>query len=176
MRTSKLAAIVLSVLILPLWLACRTHEGAEVSSQSQEQAPTANTEKEVPGTDKESDLNPVSAQMMVDDVTIGHHVATDGTIAATDQGDDFAPGETVNVTMKVADAPAGSVVRVLWYGPGEKKINEDSKTVEAGAQYLPFQADTTSWKKGDYRAEVWVGDEKVNTQEFQVVDKDDAGK
>ena len=37
-------------------------------------------------------------------------------------------------------------------------------------------AATTSWAKGDYRAEVWIGDEKVNTQQFQIVDKSEAGK
>jgi hypothetical protein len=44
----------------------------------------------------------------------------------------------------------------------------------AGQKYLAFTAqDTTSWATGDYRAKVWIGDEKVNIQQFQIVD---AGK
>ncbi len=113
---------------------------------------------------------------MVDDVTIGKKVGTDGMIAAEDQGDDFAPGDKVYVTMKVGDAPAGSEVKLAWYGPGETKISDDAKTVVTGEQYMTFEADTASWAKGDYRAEVWIGDEKVNTQQFQLVDAANAGK
>lgn len=173
MKPFKLMAMLL-VCALPLGIACKTQEHAE-TDDADDTATTA-TEQEVAGVDSPGDLNPVEAQTMVDDVTIGKKVGADGMIATADQGDDFAPGETVNLVMNVADAPAASAVKVVWYGPGETKINEESKTVETGAQYLNFQADTASWQKGDYRAEVWIGDEKVNTQQFQVVDAADAGK
>jgi hypothetical protein len=173
MKRSKLLALFF-VLILPLGLGCRTHEQAEVDDQD-DTAATA-TEQEVPATDREGDLNPVEAQTMVDDVTIGKEVGPDGMIATENQGDDFAPGETVYLTMNVADAPAGSAIKVVWFGPGEQQVGEQSKQVETGSQYLTFEtADTGAWQKGDYRAEVWVGDEKVNTQQFQIVDADDAG-
>jgi hypothetical protein len=113
---------------------------------------------------------------MVDDVTIGKKVGADGMIAMEDQGDDFAPGEKIFLTMNISDAAAGSSVKVDWYGPGETKIGEETKPIAAGAKYLTFEGDTTGWQKGDYRAEVWIGDEKVNTQQFQVVDASDAGK
>lgn len=174
MKPSKLMALLL-VSALPLGIACRTHEEAEVDDQDDTAAVA--TEQEVPATDREGDLNPIEAQSMVDDVTIGKQVGTDGMIATENQGDDFAPGETVYLTMNVADAPAGSVVKVAWYGPGETKIGEQDKPVETGAKYLTFEtADTGSWQKGDYRAEIWIGDEKVNTQQFQIVEADDAGR
>jgi hypothetical protein len=173
MKLSKLLAIFV-LLVLPLGIACRTQEQAEVDDQ--DDTATTATEQEVAGVDSPGDLNPVEAQTMIDDVTIGKKVGADGMIATEDQGDDFAPGETVHVVMNVADTPAASAVKVVWYGPGETRINEETKTVETGAQYLDFQADTASWEKGDYRAEVWIGDEKVNTQQFQVVDAADAGK
>ena len=174
MKPSKLMAMLL-VLALPAGIACRTHETAEVDD-ADDTATTA-TEQEVAGVDSPGDLNPVEAQTFVDDVTIGKSVGTDGMIAAENQGDDFAPGDTVNIAMKVADAPAGSAVKVVWYAPGEQKINEETKSVETGAQYLTFQAaDTASWAKGDYRVEIWVGDEKVNTQQFQIVDATEAGR
>jgi hypothetical protein len=173
MKLFKLMAMLLA-LSLPLAMGCRTQESAEVDDK--DDTATTATEQEIPGANSPGDLNPVEAQTMVDDVTIGHKVGTDGMIATEDQGDDFAPGETVHVVMNVADSPAGSAVKVAWYGPGETKINEETKNVEAGAKYLDFTADTGSWKKGDYRAEVWIGDEKVNTQQFQVVDAANAGK
>ena len=173
MRTFKLLALFLT-LALPLAVACKTQEKAETDDASD--TATQTSEQEVAGTNAPNDLNPVEAQTMIDDVTIGHKVGADGMIAAADQGDDFAPGDPVYITMKVADAPAGSKVKVAWYGPGETKINDEEKTVNQGDQYLTFQADTGSWKKGDYRAEVWIGDEKVNQQEFNLTDKSGAGK
>ena len=174
MKSSKLLALLFAFL-LPLGIACRTHEQAEVDDQD-DTAATA-SEQEVPATDREGDLNPVEAQTMVDDVTIGKQVGADGMIATEHQGDDFAPGETVHLTMNVADAPAGSAVKVVWFGPNEQQLGEQVKQVETGAQYLTFETpDTGSWQLGDYRAEVWVGDEKVNTQQFQVVEGDDAGR
>jgi hypothetical protein len=174
MRATKLLALLL-VSGLPLTMACRTQEKAETDDPSD--TATQTTESEVAGVNQPGDLNPVEAQTMIDDVTIGHKVGTDGMIAAEDQGDDFAPGDPIYVTMKVADAPAGTAVKVAWYGPGETKITEEEKTVNAGDQYLTFSATNTSaWQKGDYRAEVWVGDEKVNTQQLQIVDKSEAGR
>jgi hypothetical protein len=77
--------------------------------------------------------------------------------------------------MEVGDAPPASAVKVIWYGPNETKAGEESKPVVAGQKYLSFTAaDTASWAKGDYRAEVWIGDEKVNQQQFQIVDADKA--
>jgi len=173
MKASKLM-IMLLLLALPLAVGCKTQEHAE--SDDPDDTATMTTEQEIAGINQPGDLNPVEAQTMIDDVTIGHKVNADGMIDTEDQGDDFAPGETVYVTMKAADAPAGSAVKVVWFGPGETRINEEEKTVQTGAQYLTFQTDTASWQKGDYRAEVWIGDEKVNTQQFQVVDASDAGK
>ena len=175
MKASKLMAL-LFVAVLPLSVACKGTNDQAVTDDKDDTA-TQTTEQEIAGANAPNDLNPVEAQTMVDDVTIGKKVGTDGMIAAADQGDDFAPGDPVYVTMKVGDAPAGSKVKIVWYGPGETKINEEEKTVTQGESYMTFEAaNTSSWQKGDYRAEVWIGDEKVNQQEFNVVDKSAAGK
>ena len=193
MNSTKLAALFL-VAVLPL-AACKGHEGDNVAdntatttensataptdqtSQSTSGAVTQTTEQEIAGTSNANDLNPVKAQTMIDDVTIGHKVEADDTIAAANQGDDFAPGDPIYIAMKVADATADTKVKVAWYGPGETKISDEEKAVPTGAKYLAFsQTKTKSWGKGDYRAEVWIGDEKVNTQQFNITDKSKAGK
>ena len=173
MKKTKLLAMLL-LLVMPFAFGCKTQEEAETDDPDDTAAMTS--EQEIAGTESEGDLNPVEAQTMVDDVTIGKSVGEDGMIAPENQGDDFAPGDTVHLTMNVADAAAGSAVKVAWFGPGETRIDEEEKTVDAGAKYLTFQADTANWEKGDYRAEVWIGDEKVNTQQFQIVEADDAGR
>lgn len=68
-------------------------------------------------------------------------------------------------------------MKVVWYGPEEMKLKEEQKTVNPGDEYLTFQAaNTGDWQKGDYRVEIWIGDEKVNQQQFQIVDETAAGK
>jgi len=137
--------------------------------------PATTTTAEQPGTTSPSDVAPVTAQTWIDDVTIGSELAADGAMAAGKTGDDFAPGQPIHLSMEVGDAPPNSTVKVVWYGPNETKIGEENKPVVAGQKYLNFTAaDTKTWAKGDYRAEVWIGDEKVNTQQFQIVDADKA--
>jgi hypothetical protein len=139
--------------------------------------PATTTTAEQPGVSSPSDVAPVTAQTWLDDFTIGHELAADGSMVAGKGGDDFAPGQPIHLTMEVGDAPPGSTVKVVWYGPNETKIGEENKPVVSGQKYLSFSAaDTASWAKGDYRAEVWIGDEKVNTQQFQIVDAAGAGK
>jgi hypothetical protein len=147
----------------------------EATTGTAETATAAST-TEIPGTQSPNDLNPVRAQAFIDDVTIGHEVGTDGTIPAGKTGDDFAPGSTIHIAMKVHDAPAGTAVKVVYYGPGETKVGEETKQVAAGQTFMTFNKDTKGWAKGDYRAEVWAGDEKVNTQQLQIVDAPKAGK
>lgn len=143
----------------------------------EEEAPPATSTTEMAGTTNPTDVSPISAQMWLDDVTIGHTVGADGAIPTGQTGDDFAPGKPVNIAIETGDAPAGAAVRVIWYGAGDRIIAEEQKDVAAGQKYLTFTAtDTKSWPKGDYRAEIWVGDEKVNTQQFQIVDAAKAGK
>lgn len=173
----KRMLVMFLLVCLPLAVACGPNETAEVDDSDRSDTATTTSEQEQPGTEQPGDLNPVEAQMAIDDVTLGHNMNSDNTIPADQQGDDFAPGETVHLSMEVGDTPAGSLVKVVWFGPGESRINEETKTVNTGDKYLAFHSgDTASWAKGDYRAEVWIGDEKVNTQQFQVVDKEEAGR
>ena len=148
-------------------IACR-----EEATEARPEATTA----EQPGVGGTADVSPINAQTWIDDVTIGHELGADGAVVTGQGGDDFAAGHPVHVSMTVNDAPQGSAVKVVWYGPNETKINEETKNISPGQQKLSFTADSKGWAKGDYRAEVWVGDEKVNTQQFQIVDAEGAGK
>lgn len=135
------------------------------------EAPAETTTVEQAGTSSPSDIAPTTAQSWLDDVTIGSELGADGNMVAGKTGDDFAPGQPIHLAMEVGDAPPDSTVKVVWYGPGETKIGEENKPVVSGQKYLNFTAaDTASWAMGDYRAEVWIGDEKVNTQQFQIVE------
>ena len=135
------------------------------------------SEKEKPGISKPGDVSPPVAQAMVDDVNLGTAVGTDGQIPAKNRTDDFVPGEDIYLTMDVSDAASGTMVKVVWFGPDEQRIGEQRETLSAGVSTLKFMKDgTKAWKTGDYRAEVWVGDEKVNDERFNIVSARSAGK
>jgi hypothetical protein len=114
--------------------------------------------------DKVSDTDAV-----VDDVNIGVSLAANGRVPAGSV-DDFLPGEDIIVTMGLNDAAPGTAVSVVWIGPDEQRIAEQRQEVTQGATSLRFVMDgTREWKPGDYRAEVWVGDDKVDDQRFKIV-------
>jgi hypothetical protein len=132
---------------------------------------------EKPGISKPGDVSPPVAQAMVDDVNIGVAVDSNGRVPAGTGPDNFLPGEDIYLTMDVSDAPAGTAIRVVWIGPGDKPIDTQIQKVAAGASTLKFvKQDTRSWKPGDYRAEVWVGDEKVDDEVFDIVSARSASK
>ena len=127
------------------------------------------SEQEKTGVSKPGDVSPLVAQAMVDDVTLGTAVTVDGHIPARSRTDVFVPGEVIFLTMDVSDAPPGTAVKVVWYGPHEQRIGEQRQTVASGMSMLKFVKDgTRTWKTGDYRAEIWVGDEKVNDERFNI--------
>ncbi len=114
---------------------------------------------------------------MVDDVNLGTAVATDGQIPAKSRTDSFVPGEVIYLTMDVSDAAPGTMVKVVWFGPDDQRIGEQRETVSSGTSTLKFMKDgTKAWRAGDYRAEVWVGDEKVNDERFNIVSARSASK
>lgn len=165
MKRTLIAMMVAAVALVGT--ACGRDETAE--------PPADVTMTEQAGLDSPADVSPVTAQTWIDDVTIGSELAADGSMVAGNTGDDFSPGQAIHLSMEVGDAPPGSAVKVAWYGPNDTKIGEEEKPVVAGQKYLNFTAsDTSSWAKGDYRAEVWIGDEKVNQQQFNIVDASDA--
>ena len=166
-------AIIATILATTLTFACKQKDESGATP-----APTATaaSTSEIPGTTSPNDLSPMKAQSFIDDVTIGHEVAADGTIPAGKTGDNFVPGQKVYITMKVNNAPANTAVKVVFNGPpGTTKIADETKNVPTGATFLKFEKDTKGWPKGDYSADIFAGDEKVNTQHFNLADAS-AGK
>lgn len=128
------------------------------------------TPQEQSGSSSPADVSAMRAQTWFDDFSISSKLNPDGSaVSDNSAGKDFAPGTPVHVAMEVKDAPASTPVKVIWFGPNETKIGEETKQVAPGEKYMNFTAkDTSKWANGDYKAQIWVGDEKVNEQEFHV--------
>jgi outer membrane usher protein FimD/PapC len=51
-------------------------------------------------------------------------------------------------------------------------VGEDQKTIAKHETQVSFQAkNAASWAPGDYRVEVWMGDQKLSTQQFTIADR-----
>jgi hypothetical protein len=118
-----------------------------------------------PAPDVTTDTNPITAESWVDDVRLSSAGST-----MVDQDDRFTVGESFQLSMRIDDAPAGTQVTAYWYGPDNQPVAYETKSAAADGQRLTFTQDNTHfWKAGTYRAEIWVGDEKVEEESFEIV-------
>jgi hypothetical protein len=110
------------------------------------------------------------AKQAIADVTVGHQMAADGSIAADQKGNNFSAAQPVYIAFKIGKAPAGTPVTVDWYGPDGQQLASDQKTVERGNSELSFTSkDTSAWVPGDYRVDIAVGGQKVDAERFSIV-------
>jgi hypothetical protein len=120
-------------------------------------------------------LSPKEARTAVGEITVGHQVGADGTIAADQKGNNFNAGQPVFIAFKIGEAPAGTLVTVDWFGPGNQPLASDQKAVSKGESAMSFGSkDTNAWGPGDYRADITVGGQKVDSERFSIVAPDKA--
>jgi hypothetical protein len=126
------------------------------------------TETERPGNEAASDINPATARLRVSDLKVGRALAADGTVA--ENIDEMLPGEKVQASIAVGDIGAGSTVKAVWIGPDDQRLGEQIQEVRVGSSFLVFEApDTKSWPGGDYKVEIYLGDELAASESFDIV-------
>ncbi len=168
MKSSKLilpGLILTGLAVLP---ACsKQPERAKVDS---DKTTPAVSETERPGTSSPSDISAITAQARVSDLKVGPRLDASG--AVSENVDELLPGEPVLASIAVGDIGAGSEVKAVWFGPDDARIAEEVKPVNAGAAFLVFSApDTGAWKPGDYKVEIYLGDELASSESFDIVDR-----
>jgi len=120
-------------------------------------------------------MSPSQAKAAIGEVTLGHQVGADGTIAGDQKGNRFTGGQPVFVSFMIGKAPAGTPVTVDWYGSNGPQLGSDQKMVSRGESVMTFNAkDTSAWAPGDYHVDISVGGQKVDTERFSVVAPDNA--
>ncbi|HEV3455285.1 MAG TPA: hypothetical protein VHG32_01935 [Thermoanaerobaculia bacterium] len=120
-------------------------------------------------------MTPSQAKLATGEVTIGHQVGADGTIAGDQKGNNFNAGQPVFIAFKIGQAPAGTPVVITWYGPSGQPIASDQKVVSSGESAMTFSSkDTSVWGPGDYHVDISVGGQKVDTERFGIVAPDKA--
>ncbi|MEO8275214.1 MAG: hypothetical protein ABI639_03290 [Thermoanaerobaculia bacterium] len=130
-------------------------------------------EKEQPGNNLPSDISPMTAHLRISDLKVGTVLAANGTVA--ENNNMIPPGEAIHASIAVGDVGADSKVKAVWLGPDGKRISDETKTVMAGAAFLVFDAPNTSaWAAGDYKVEIYLGDEVAASDSFNIVTKNPA--
>jgi hypothetical protein len=113
----------------------------------------------------------------ISDVTVGHQLGADGSIAADQQGKNFVPGQPVFVAFHSGSAPAGTVVEIDWFGPDNQKLGSDQKQIDPGQSVTHFATTSTgNWGLGDYHADLLVNGQKADTEHFSIVNAKKADK
>ena len=120
-------------------------------------------------------MSPSQAKAAIGEVTLGHQVGADGTIAGDQKGNLFTAGQPVFISFMIGKAPAGTPVTVDWYGPNNQQLGNEPKVVSRGESVMTASAkDTTAWAPGDYHVDVSVGGQKVDAERFSVVAPENA--
>jgi len=123
--------------------------------------------------DNNGAMSPSQAKAAIGEVTVGHQVGADGTIAGDQKGNHFTSGQPVFVSFMIGKAPAGTPVTIEWNGPNGQPLANEQKTVSRGESTMAFSSkDTSAWSPGDYHLDVSVGGQKVDTERFSVVAPD----
>jgi hypothetical protein len=158
------------ILAAGICVAC-TSTQKEQSTYREPGATPGTSETELDGRESGTDLNPLKAQTYVDYVRMGYGVDPEGKVPDDMRGDNFADADTVYVSMEVTDAPAGSNVQLSIYDKAtNERVWSETRTVMAGRSHLNFAIDAAKLAKGNYRADVIIGDETVANREFEVDD------
>jgi hypothetical protein len=140
---------------------------AVAGCRQQEQASADNTNP--------AGMSQSEAKQAIADITVGHQVAADGSIAADQKGNNFGPGQPVYIAFKIGKAPTGTLVTVDWFGPDGQQLASDQKTVARGNSEMSFPSkDTSAWGPGDYHSDISVAGQKVDTERFSIVAQDQA--
>jgi hypothetical protein len=129
--------------------------------RSQDQAAADNTNA---GT-----LTPSQAKAALGDVSVGHQLSADGSIAGDQKGNNFAAGQPANVSLMIGKAPAGTPLTLDWYGPNDQQLAHDAKVVSRSMSMMTFSRPTDGWGPGDYHVDISIGGQKVDTERFSIV-------
>ncbi|MEO7794071.1 MAG: hypothetical protein ABIV06_04800 [Thermoanaerobaculia bacterium] len=126
------------------------------------------TETERPGNNLPSDITPVTARLRISDLKVGTTLNAEGSVA--ENVNLVHPGDALHASVAVGDVGADSKVKAVWLGPDGQRISDDIKTVPAGTAFLVFHAPSTAgWAAGDYKVEIYLGDELAASDSFDIV-------
>lgn len=109
-----------------------------------------------------------TTQPDVDDMELGRSV--DANKRVVDGVDDFAPNDTIYVSLKTDGAAANSEVKVRWTYQDGQLVKEDKRTIPAGGDaWTEFHISKPGgFPKGDYTVTAYVNGQEKGSKKFEV--------
>lgn len=111
---------------------------------------------------------------VVSDVVTAAGYGPDG--LPIDPRSNFSPAHNpIHLWLRLNNPPAGETISAVWYylglaEPLQIGVTDDRMTAEAGHFEASFElAEGNQWPEGEYRIEIFIGDEQVSTAIFRVV-------
>lgn len=127
------------------------------------------TETERAGSAAPSDITAITAAVRISDLKVGTALDAQGAVA--ENQDNLNAGDAIHASIAVGDVGAGSAVKAVWLGPQDVRIFDETKTVAAGMAFLAFHAPSTGdWAAGNYKVEIYLGDELASSESFDIVE------
>ena len=143
------------------------NESKRAERDADKATPTV-TETERPGSAAKSDITPVTAAVRISDLKLGTVLDAEGKVA--ENQDNVQAGDVVHASLAVGDVGAGSKIKAVWLGPEGVRISDETKDVAAGMAFLVFHAPSTQgWALGNYKVEIYLGDELASSEGFDIV-------
>lgn len=126
------------------------------------------SETERPGSASPSDIAPVTAMARISDLRVGTALDSAGRVA--ENVDSLHAGDVIHVSIAVGDVGSSSKIKAVWLGPNGVRISDEIQNVVAGKAFLVFRApDTSGWAPGNYKVEIFLGDELASSESFDIV-------
>ena len=103
----------------------------------------------------------------VTDVEIGRAINPDKTVK--DKADNFAPADTIYVSVKTDGAAQGAKLQTRWYF-NDKVVEESSEMISpTGPAVTEFHlSKPDGWPVGNYRIEVLLNGAQASSKNFEV--------
>lgn len=166
MRTSTIIAAGTALAAL-LFAGC-AKEPKRAERDSDKTTPTV-TETERPGSAAPSDITPITAAVRISDLRVDTALDAEGKVA--ENQDNLNAGDAIHASIAVGDVGAGSKVKAVWLGPEGVRLFDETKEVAAGVAFLAFHAPSTrAWAAGDYKVEIYLGDELASSESFDIAE------
>lgn len=78
-------------------------------------------------------------------------------------------GQPLYLVAEIKGAPARTPVSAVWFDPSNQEVRRETSWTTEGTSSIAFSvSDTAAWKSGEYRAELWVANEKVKQETFLI--------
>ena len=113
--------------------------------------------------------SPPRAERWIDDVRVGQRLDATGEVAPFIGRPAFLRSAPIYLSMRVADVPAGSHVRVELIDASNHEVWSDEQPVAPDVEQLTFKIEGGALDLGRYEARVMVGDESAFVQPLEVM-------